>query len=614
MTSLGSFGKTLSSPVDRGKYLDGEELAKYYTAEWRSFQSASRVVNGICAALNRHWIKREVDGGSATILEIYTLAVVTWKQHLVKEMHNNVTSTVLKLIERQRLGEAIKRRLIWSVLENYVEFDGIKVDSRSQLERESDVHKLLSFLGNFEKLFLEDTKAFYTKESVEFIANNPFTEYMRKVDHWLYEEQFRCELYLHLSTQEGLIKTCEKVLIANQLDLFKNEFRSLLIAGQDEDLARIYFLCNRVDGGLAELKAAFEKHIEERFASVIKACDERTWTAFVNEPCAHFFRYELYELNSAQEGYASERIKKLIVKHYDLIEDKFRCLLLSGKDEELARMYSLTRSVGDELGDLRNMLEKHIEEQGALAMERCGEKAVNDPIIYVNAVLEVHRHYSTLVERSFRNESGFVQALDKACATFINKNNVTIIAENTSKSAELLARYCDWLLKKGVKNSNEAELKDFLTEVMIVFKYIDDKDIFEKFYSKMLAKRLVGSLSVNDDAESRMISKLKQMCGFEYTSKLQSMLTNWRSSKDLTEAFKEHERHASTSLNLDFSIVVFNSGAWPFRQILTFELLAELGNCINKFTTFYNQRHNGRKLTWLPTLSKGELTTNCFQN
>ena len=60
-------------------------------------------------------------------------------------------------------------------------------------------------------------------------------------------------------------------------------------------------------------------------------------------------------------------------------------------------------------------------------------------------------------------------------------------------------------------------------QVMIVFKYIEDKDVFQKFYSKMLAKRLVQHMSASDDAEASMISKLKQACGFEYTSKLQRM-------------------------------------------------------------------------------------------
>ena len=44
---------------------------------------------------------------------------------------------------------------------------------------------------------------------------------------------------------------------------------------------------------------------------------------------------------------------------------------------------------------------------------------------------------------------------------------------------------------------------------MVVFKYIEDKDVFQKFYSKMLAKRLVQHMSTSDDAEASMISKLK---------------------------------------------------------------------------------------------------------
>lgn len=44
---------------------------------------------------------------------------------------------------------------------------------------------------------------------------------------------------------------------------------------------------------------------------------------------------------------------------------------------------------------------------------------------------------------------------------------------------------------------------------MVVFKYLEDKDVFQKFYSKMLAKRLVQHASASDDAEESMISRLK---------------------------------------------------------------------------------------------------------
>lgn len=58
---------------------------------------------------------------------------------------------------------------------------------------------------------------------------------------------------------------------------------------------------------------------------------------------------------------------------------------------------------------------------------------------------------------------------------------------------------------------------------MIVFKYISDKDVYQKFYQKNLARRLVGGQSASDDSEASMISKLKESCGFDYTAKLTRM-------------------------------------------------------------------------------------------
>ena len=36
---------------------------------------------------------------------------------------------------------------------------------------------------------------------------------------------------------------------------------------------------------------------------------------------------------------------------------------------------------------------------------------------------------------------------------------------------------------------------------MTIFRYVEDKDVFQRFYSKMLAKRLVQANSASDDAE-----------------------------------------------------------------------------------------------------------------
>lgn len=111
---------------------------------------------------------------------------------------------------------------------------------------------------------------------------------------------------------------------------------------------------------------------------------------------------------------------------------------------------------------------------------------------------------------------------------------------------------------------------------MVVFKYIEDKDVFQKFYSKMLAKRLVQHMSASDDAEASMISKLKQACGFEYTSKLQRMFQDIGVSKDLNEQFRNHLLKSNELLGVDFTIQVLSSGSWPFRQSFTLGLPLEV--------------------------------------
>jgi cullin 1 len=109
---------------------------------------------------------------------------------------------------------------------------------------------------------------------------------------------------------------------------------------------------------------------------------------------------------------------------------------------------------------------------------------------------------------------------------------------------------------------------------MVVFKYIEDKDVFQKFYSKMLAKRLIYHMSASDDAEASMISKLKQACGFEYTSKLQRMFQDIGVSKMLNEQYRDSMK-AITS-DIDFGILVLSCGSWPFNQSFSFSLPSEV--------------------------------------
>jgi len=126
-------------------------------------------------------------------------------------------------------------------------------------------------------------------------------------------------------------------------------------------------------------------------------------------------------------------------------------------------------------------------------------------------------------------------------------------------------------------------MEDTLNQVMVVFKYLEDKDVFEKFYRQMLANRLVSHMSASDEAESSMIRKLELECGLDYTSKLQRMYEDIGLSKDMNDEFKqwvENQNNEETGISppnpIDFQIQVLTSGSWPFTQCDEFSLPSEV--------------------------------------
>lgn len=328
-------------------------------------------------------------------------------------------------------------------------------------------------------------------------------------------------------------------------------------------------------------------------------------------------RVYLY-LNKSTESRLLKTCEEVLIKnHIESFHQEFQSMLDDGRHTNLSLIYRLVSRIPSGLERLKVILEDHIVAQGLAKIEKCGQAVLLDPGLFVNTILGVHEYFEELVRKSFDNDAHFVTSIDKACEKFINNNHVTKLSNSTSKPPELMAKYCDSLLKKSARNPEDAELEEKLRQVITIFRYLVDKDVFQKFYTKFFGRRLIQGTSSSDDAEMSMISKLKDVCGFEYTSKLQRMYQDIAVvSKEQNEKFKEHLKQIGEELSFDLYVQVLTSGSWPMQlnPQSDIALPPELMMGVEKFEKYYYSKFNGRKLAWLSQSSKGELHAYCYKN
>eukprot|EP01098_Paradermamoeba_levis_P011094 TRINITY_DN4711_c0_g1_i1.p1 TRINITY_DN4711_c0_g1~~TRINITY_DN4711_c0_g1_i1.p1 ORF type:complete len:487 (-),score=139.06 TRINITY_DN4711_c0_g1_i1:100-1560(-) len=279
--------------------------------------------------------------------------------------------------------------------------------------------------------------------------------------------------------------------------------------------------------------------------------------------------------------------KQLLEVHTQAIIDKgFEGLISQHRHEDLARMFSLLNRVNG-LDKVKLAFNQYIK--------NVGTSLVTDPEkdgTLVQDLLDFRAKLDFILENSFQRKESFASAIKEAFEAFMNARQ--------NKPAELIAQFLHEKLRSN-KIASEEELESLFDKVMVLFRYIQGKDIFEAFYKNNLAKRLLLGKMMYVDAEKSMISKLKTECGCGYTKKLEGMFKDMETAKDIMNSFKQSP-FASQVSNIDLNVQVLTVGYWPAWPQMEIKMPDELVQLQETFTKFYSSQYRIRRLTWQSAL------------
>ena len=330
---------------------------------------------------------------------------------------------------------------------------------------------------------------------------------------------------------------------------------------------------------------------------------------------------------------------ELIRKHLrDVIElpnSGVKYMLDNDRLAELEMMYDLSARVDPKKQELRKALQNQIvnlgmevnrtavsspkepaaeNDKGDASEKPAIDKPINQQTVsaikWVDDVLALKGKYDHILQISFQADQGLETAFSRSFTDFINA---------FERSSEYLSLFFDENMKKGIKGKTENEVDLLLDRGITLLRYIQDKDMFERYYKKHLSRRLLMKRSASMDAERQMISKMKLEVGATFTNRIEAMFKDIDISGELTSNYKQHVQSLGDHdpRRAEVEVSVLTSTMWPLDSMTPqYDQGGARPPCVfptqierikTSFEKFYLGKHSGRKLTWQANMGTADI-------
>ena len=358
------------------------------------------------------------------------------------------------------------------------------------------------YTEHFEKAFLDASMSFYQAKSREFFENSEgnFTKYMEDTKQLIEAEEGRVRRYLLEPTLSKVKALLNQAFVISRKADFYEAFSSLLqLRNGEADANAIglaYSLLNRVKGG---------------------------------------------KNNKSN----------------------------SGNSEEDANI----------LSPLFGIFERHVESEGLKRIDEIKDDAARSSDVFIFTVLKLHDLVmNRIVAHQLQGNPQLKESAEIAFKKFVNTNSFTgrkdphsahrsafsaslsqgsippYLAKNragvNAAAPQALATFCDNILRKTQDSATSREsVEERLNDVVTVFSYINDKDVFGMLCEKFLSKRLIGGNTAGVETEGVFVEKLKAVQGQDFVKKMEVMINDINSNAETNEKFYEYCKEKNFPLN-----------------------------------------------------------------
>jgi cullin-4 len=338
------------------------------------------------------------------------------------------------------------------------------------------------------------------------------------------------------------------------------------------------------------------------------------------------YRCNRYNFDSTTKVLLLEKAHEILIQNYSevlLNQGDVSRLLDDNEISSVKALYSLL-CLSNIPRKLKGPWEEYIHQAGAGIVN---DTEKGDEMVI--RLLEFRRFMDIMIRDAFGGDEIFTYSLREAFTVFINDKKITSSwGTGTSKVGEMIAKHMDMLLRGGIKalpkslisdskdrieaersgqastGDEDAELDRQLDAALELFRFIEGKDVFEAFYKKDLARRLLMGRSASQDAERSMLTKLKSECGSSFTHNLEQMFKDMALAKEEMVTYRGWvDATGRDRKGVDLSVSVLSQAAWPSYPDVKMLIPEDVAAKIDQYDAFYKNKHTGRKLFWKHNLA-----------